>query len=63
MIINPGGVSSFNVFSTNELLTNFHYYCVIPENIHTPRPHRRLFDLHPPRIFLSREIFDDVNDY
>ena len=61
MIINPGGVSSFNEFSTNELLTNFHYYCVIPENIHTPPPpiHGRLFDLHPRRIFLSREIFDD----
>ena len=30
--------------------------CVVPENIHTPPPHRRLFDLHPlpPRIFHFR---------
>ena len=41
MIINPGGVSSFNALSTNELLTNFHYYCVIPENIHTPSTPRK----------------------
>ena len=44
MIINPGGVSSFNEFSTNELLTNFHYYCVIPENIHTHPPPQPMED-------------------
>ena len=59
MIINPGGVSSFNAFSTNELLNNFHYYCVIPENIHTPSTPRKTLWFAPRRIFLSREIFDD----
>lgn len=48
MMINPGGVSSFNAFSTNELLTNFHYYCVIPENIHTPPPPPMIFQIRPP---------------
>ena len=51
MMINPGGVSSFNAFSTNELLTNFHYYCVIPENIHTPSTPRKTLWFAPPQDF------------
>ena len=48
MIINPGEVSSFKAFSTNEPLTNFHYYCVIPENIHTPSTPRKTLWFAPP---------------
>ena len=52
MIINPGGVSSFNALSTNEPLTNFHYYCVIPENIHTPStPRKTLWFAPAPEDF------------
>ena len=47
VIIKSGGVSSFNAFSTNELKNNFHHYCVIPENILTPPPNGRFFDMHP----------------
>ena len=50
MIINPGGVSSFNAFSMNELLNNFHYYCVIPEHIHTPSTPRKTLWFAPPRF-------------
>ena len=35
--------------------------CVVPENIHTPPPHGRRFDLHPPtpQCFPFQGVFDD----
>ena len=60
MIINPGGVSSFNALSTNEPLTFSLLLCnsrKYPYPLHPTED--SLICTPPPRIFLSREIFDD----